>query len=54
VYRGAAPGSLIIRQGDEVNRPSEMRVEVRGEAGNPTEVRVGGRAVLLFEGEIEL
>jgi trans-2,3-dihydro-3-hydroxyanthranilate isomerase len=54
VYRGAAPGSLIIRQGEEVGRPSEMRVDVRGEAGNPTEVRVGGRAVLLFEGEIEL
>jgi PhzF family phenazine biosynthesis protein len=54
VFRGASPGPLLVRQGEEVGRPSEMRVEVDGEPGTPTEVRVGGRAVLVFEGELEL
>lgn len=54
VFRGAAPGPVVVRQGDEIGRPSEMRVEVDGEAGTPTEVRVGGRAVLVLEGEVEL
>ena len=54
VFRGAAPGALLVRQGEEIGRPSEMHVDVAGEAANPTEVRVGGRAVLLFEGEIEV
>jgi trans-2,3-dihydro-3-hydroxyanthranilate isomerase len=52
VFRGAAPGPLTVRQGAEINRPSEMRAEVYGEPGTPTEVRVGGRAVLVFEGEL--
>jgi trans-2,3-dihydro-3-hydroxyanthranilate isomerase len=54
VFRGAAPGPLVVRQGEEIGRPSEMHVDVAGEAGAPAEVTVGGRAVLLFEGEIEL
>ena len=54
VFRGAAPGRILVRQGEEVGRPSTIHVEVRGEAANPTEVLVGGRAVLLFEGEIEI
>ncbi len=54
VFRGAAPGPVVVRQGEEIGRPSEMRVDVDGEAGTPTEVRVGGRAVLVFEGEFEL
>jgi len=54
VFRGAQPGPLVIRQGAEIGRPSEMRVEVDGEPGTPTEVRVGGRAVLLFEGNLAL
>jgi trans-2,3-dihydro-3-hydroxyanthranilate isomerase len=54
VFRGAQPGPLVVRQGAEIGRPSEMRVEVDGEPGTPTEVRVGGRAVLLFEGELDL
>jgi trans-2,3-dihydro-3-hydroxyanthranilate isomerase len=54
VFRGAAPGDVIVRQGEEIGRPSEMRVHVEGEAGTPTEVRVGGRAVLVMEGEVEL
>jgi trans-2,3-dihydro-3-hydroxyanthranilate isomerase len=54
VFRGAAPGPLVVRQGAEIGRPSEMRVHVDGEPGTPTEVRVGGRAVLVLEGEVEL
>ena len=54
VFRGAEPGPLVVRQGEEIGRPSEIHVDVAGEAANPTEVRVGGRAVLLFEGEIEV
>jgi len=52
VFRGAQPGPLLARQGAEIGRPSEMQVEVYGEPGAPTEVRVGGRAVLVFEGDI--
>jgi len=52
VYRGAEPGLLVIRQGDEVGRPSTMNVDVRGSAGDPAEVKVGGRAVLVLEGEL--
>jgi len=54
VFRGADPGPLVVRQGEEIGRPSEMQVTVEGSAGSPSEVRVGGRAVLVFEGEIEV
>jgi trans-2,3-dihydro-3-hydroxyanthranilate isomerase len=54
VFRGASPGAVVVRQGEEIGRPSEMRVHVDGEPGTPTEVRVGGRAVLVMEGEVEL
>lgn len=54
VFLGAAPGPLLVRQGREIGRPSEMRVQVEGEPGTPTRVRVGGRAVLVLEGEAEL
>jgi trans-2,3-dihydro-3-hydroxyanthranilate isomerase len=54
VFHGAEPGPLTVRQGDEMGRPSEIRVSVSGEAGYPADVRVGGRAVLLFEGEVEI
>lgn len=54
VFRGAEPGPLTVRQGDEIGRPSEIRVDVGGSAGAPANVRVGGRAVLLFEGDVEV
>jgi trans-2,3-dihydro-3-hydroxyanthranilate isomerase len=54
VFRGARPGPLLVRQGEEIGRPSEMHAEVDGEPGTPTEVRVGGRAILVFEGEVEV
>ena len=52
VFRGAEPGPLLVRQGAEVNRPSEIHVTIGGVAGEPSDVRVGGRAVLVFEGEL--
>jgi trans-2,3-dihydro-3-hydroxyanthranilate isomerase len=52
VFRGSLPGPLIVRQGSEIGRSSEMRVEVQGEPGTPSVVRVGGLAVLVFEGEL--
>jgi trans-2,3-dihydro-3-hydroxyanthranilate isomerase len=54
VFRGAEPGPLIVRQGDEIGRPSQMHVSVGGSAGAPADVRVGGRAVLVFEGELDV
>jgi trans-2,3-dihydro-3-hydroxyanthranilate isomerase len=35
------PGSIVVRQGERVGRPSELRVEVRDEGGR-WRVRVGG------------
>jgi predicted PhzF superfamily epimerase YddE/YHI9 len=52
VFRGAATGPLLVRQGEELGRPSELHVEVGGEPGRPTGVRVGGRGVLILEGEL--
>jgi trans-2,3-dihydro-3-hydroxyanthranilate isomerase len=54
VFRGAAPGELLVRQGEEMGRPSSMYVTVGGAAGAPADVRVGGSAVLVMEGELRL
>ena len=52
VFRGAEPGALVVRQGAEIHRPSEIHVEIGGAVGAPTDVRVGGQAVLVFEGAL--
>lgn len=52
VFEGAEPGPLTISQGEEIGRPSTIHVAVGGAAGAPEHVRVGGRAVLLFEGAL--
>ena len=52
VFEGAEPGRLTISQGEEIGRPSAIHVEVGGLPGEPADVRVGGRAVLLFEGAL--
>jgi trans-2,3-dihydro-3-hydroxyanthranilate isomerase len=52
VFEGEPPGAVTVRQGDELGRPSEMRVTVGGTAGAPEDVRVGGRAVLVMEGTL--
>jgi trans-2,3-dihydro-3-hydroxyanthranilate isomerase len=50
VFEGAEPGRVTVAQGEEIRRPSTIFVEVGGASGAPADVRVGGRAVLLFEG----
>ena len=54
VFQGAAPGRLTVRQGAEIGRPSTLEVEVTGEPGSPRSVRMGGRAVLILEGELRV
>jgi trans-2,3-dihydro-3-hydroxyanthranilate isomerase len=43
---------FVIEQGDFINRPSRINLEVKGQAGNVEEVRVGGSAVLVARGEV--
>ena len=45
---------ILVEQGYEMGRPSSIFVEVDGSAGNPTEVRVGGKAIEVAEGVIKL
>lgn len=54
VYEGGEPGSVVVRQGDEIGRPSEMHVSVGGAAGAPEPPRVGGRAVQVLDGTLRL
>ena len=43
---------FVIEQGDFINRPSRVNLDVKGEAGNVEEVKVGGSAVLVARGEV--
>ncbi|HZH34197.1 MAG TPA: PhzF family phenazine biosynthesis protein [Pyrinomonadaceae bacterium] len=43
---------FTIEQGDFMERPSRIRVEVRGTKGNIEKVRVGGASVVVAKGEI--
>jgi trans-2,3-dihydro-3-hydroxyanthranilate isomerase len=52
VYEGGEPGPVVVRQGAEVRRPSEMRVEVTGAPGAPDPPQVGGTAVPVLQGTI--
>ena len=46
---------LVVEQGLEINRPSYINVEVAADpSGRATEVRVGGEAVTIIEGEVRL
>lgn len=53
VLHGGDPGAVIVRQGEHVGRPSVMHVEIGGETGSPSGVRVGGTAVAVLEATIE-
>jgi PhzF family phenazine biosynthesis protein len=44
--------ALTCEQGDGLGRPGRVRVEIRMDAGRPTAVRVGGRAVTVAQGTI--
>ena len=59
VHHGALPDAaedgvfkFVIEQGDFINRPSRLNIEVRGEGRAITEVRVGGPSVVVARGEI--
>jgi len=43
---------FVIEQGDFINRPSRINLDVKGEAGRVEEVKVGGPAVLVARGEV--
>ncbi len=43
---------FVIEQGDFINRPSRINLNVKGQAGNVEEVMVGGSAVLVARGEV--
>jgi trans-2,3-dihydro-3-hydroxyanthranilate isomerase len=46
---------LVVEQGLEIDRPSYIHVEVAADpGGRATEVRVGGEAVTVIEGEVRL
>lgn len=44
---------FVIEQGDFINRPSRIGLEVRGEQGRVEEVRVGGTSVVVARGVLE-
>ena len=60
VYHGASgtepvdgKHKFIIEQGDFINRPSRIHLEVSGTAGAIEQVRVAGQSVVVARGEIE-
>jgi trans-2,3-dihydro-3-hydroxyanthranilate isomerase len=44
---------FVIEQGDFINRPSRIGLEVKGEKGRVDEVRVGGTSVVVARGVLE-
>jgi trans-2,3-dihydro-3-hydroxyanthranilate isomerase len=54
VYEGGDPGDVVVRQGAEIGRPSEMLVGVSGAPGAPEPPRVGGRAVPVLAGTLRV
>jgi trans-2,3-dihydro-3-hydroxyanthranilate isomerase len=54
VHEGASPGGVLVRQGEEIARPSEMHVTVGGAPGAPDPPRVGGRAVPVLEARLRI
>jgi trans-2,3-dihydro-3-hydroxyanthranilate isomerase len=44
---------FVIEQGDFINRPSRIGIEVKGEQGKVEEVRVGGTSVVVARGVLE-
>lgn len=44
---------FVIEQGDFINRPSRIGLEVKGEKDNVEEIRVGGTSVVVARGVLE-
>ncbi len=60
VYHGAAGVEpvddvykFVIEQGDFINRPSRINLEVKGKPGKVEEVRVAGTSVVVARGELK-
>jgi len=43
---------FVVEQGDFVNRPSRIGIEIKGQAGRVERVRVGGPSVVVARGEL--
>jgi trans-2,3-dihydro-3-hydroxyanthranilate isomerase len=59
VHHGALPDTpvegtfkFVIEQGDFINRPSRIHVEVKGQVGAVAQVKVGGPSVVVAHGEL--
>lgn len=46
--------SFVLEQGDFINRPSRINLEVKGTTGAVEQVRVGGSSVLVIRGELTI
>ena len=46
--------SFVLEQGDFINRPSRINLEVKGATGAVEQVRVGGPSVLVIRGELSI
>ncbi|HXD31376.1 MAG TPA: PhzF family phenazine biosynthesis protein [Pyrinomonadaceae bacterium] len=44
--------SFVIEQGDFIQRPSRINLEIKGKPGAVEQVRVGGQAVVVAHGEV--
>ncbi len=44
--------NFVIEQGDFIHRPSRINIEIKGEPGEVTEVRVGGPSVVVARGDV--
>ncbi|HUV32917.1 MAG TPA: PhzF family phenazine biosynthesis protein [Devosiaceae bacterium] len=56
IWGGFAEGghALTVRQGAEMGRPSTIELQIRIEGGALTHVAIGGAAVILAEGHLDL
>jgi trans-2,3-dihydro-3-hydroxyanthranilate isomerase len=50
----ARPGRLLLEQGYEMGRPSEIEVEIEAADGAVSRARVGGGVVRIAEGQLGL
>jgi trans-2,3-dihydro-3-hydroxyanthranilate isomerase len=48
----AAPGSMLVEQGYELGRPSQLRVNIDAAGEQVTGITVGGGVVFVAEGEL--
>ena len=54
VFEGAEPGHVLVRQGEEIGRPSEIHVTIGGRPGAPDPPRVGGGVVPVMTGTLSV